>query len=169
MGWVVVVVVLVVVVLVFKTYLNISKWSRQRRQGLGKGKGSNPEESFTREVRSYVWQVLARCQDFLRGWIPKNSKIDSRRSMSIICSCSLYSLHHIQTVSSNDNRYLLSEVRVIRMVLLQLRVNLRVCQDVPAGYWVLEIAAPVGIAVLVGVSEKRIYVIKDCKIYKLHI
>ena len=37
MGRVVVVVVVVLVVLVFKTYLNISRWSRQRRQGNGKG------------------------------------------------------------------------------------------------------------------------------------
>ena len=34
---VVVVVVLVLVVLVFKTYLNISSWSRERRQGSWKG------------------------------------------------------------------------------------------------------------------------------------
>ena len=52
---VVVVVVLVLVVLVFKTYLNISRWSRQRRQVFWKGSvGSNPEESFIREVRTYV-------------------------------------------------------------------------------------------------------------------
>ena len=54
-------------------------------------KGSNPEESFIHEVRTYVWQVLAthkswlceHCQNFL-GLL----KIDRRRSMSIICSCS---------------------------------------------------------------------------------
>ena len=34
-------------------------------------KGSIPEESFIREVRNYVRQVLAKCQDFLRGWIPE--------------------------------------------------------------------------------------------------
>ena len=73
-----VVVVVVVVVLVFKTYLNISRWSRQRRQGSWKG-GSNPEESFIREVRTFVRHVLARCQDFLRGWIPESQGIQPRR------------------------------------------------------------------------------------------
>ena len=54
----VVVVVLVLVVLVFKTYLNIPRWSWQRRQGIWKGsleakqlgEGSNPGESFKREI-----------------------------------------------------------------------------------------------------------------------
>ena len=42
-------------------------------------KGSNPEESFIREASTYVWWVLARCQDFLRGWIPESQGIQPRR------------------------------------------------------------------------------------------
>ena len=41
--------------------------------------GSNPEESFIRELSTYVRHVLARCQDFLRGWIPESQGIQPRR------------------------------------------------------------------------------------------
>ena len=112
----------VVVLLLFKTFAQDLSWTRQRRQGTGKGmwesgvwrdptpkkvlhamsapmsdrswqgvktfsgvgspniKGSNPEESFIREVSTYVWQVLATCQDFLRGWIPESQGIQPRRT-----------------------------------------------------------------------------------------
>ena len=64
MGPVVVVLVVLVVLVVFKTFTHISikspgrgkearKWERQCM------KGSNPEESFKREVRTYVRYVLA--------------------------------------------------------------------------------------------------------------
>ena len=84
MGPVVVVVVVLLLLLLFKTftqYLKVVAAKEARVLERLNFKGSNPEESFKCEVRSYVdvRQVLATCQDFLRGWIPEYQGIQPLR------------------------------------------------------------------------------------------